>query len=215
MNKHRRVVVLAVVLLVAAALANGATLLVANISPANENPPTTPTLTNGAPRPLSIGMATFLLNDAQTAMTMTVTISNVDFGGQSPDPNDDLIAAHIHASPTACPTCPNAGVVWGFFGSPFNDNNPNDRVITPFTTGVGGTITGKWDAPEGNGTTLTAQLQNILTGHSYINFHTTQYGGGETRGFLEVVTPEPGTVVLLTSGLLGIAARAWRRRKSA
>ena len=48
--------------------------------------------------------------------------------------------------------------------------------------GVGGTISGKWDLPEGNNTTLTAQLPNILSGHAYINFHTRRIGGGEIRG---------------------------------
>src|SRR2546421_6351212 len=48
-----------------------------------------------------------------------------------------------------------------------------------FSTGVGGAFRGKWDAPEGNGTTLAAQLTNLRTGHAYINFHTTQFGGGE------------------------------------
>jgi len=70
----------------------------------------------------------------------------------------------------------------GFFGTPFNDNNPNDAVNTPTSGGVGGTFSGKWDAPEGNGTTLAAQLTNFRTGHAYINFHTTQFGGGEIRG---------------------------------
>jgi hypothetical protein len=72
--------------------------------------------------------------------------------------------------------------VWGFFGSPFNDTTPNDQVVTPLVGGVGGTVSGKWDAPEGNGTTFAAQLTNLKTGHAYINFHTTQFGGGEIRG---------------------------------
>ena len=76
----------------------------------------------------------------------------------------------------------NGPVVWGFFGTPFNDNNPNDATNTPTPGGVGGTFTGKWDAPEGNGTTFAAQLANLKTGHAYINFHTTQFGGGEIRG---------------------------------
>jgi hypothetical protein len=47
---------------------------------------------------------------------------------------------------------------------------------------VGGNFSGKWDAPEGNGTTLAAQLANIRAGRAYINFHTTQFTGGEIRG---------------------------------
>jgi hypothetical protein len=51
----------------------------------------------GAPRPLSFGSATFVLNDAQTALTMTATIFNIDVTGtQTADTNDNLLAAHIH-----------------------------------------------------------------------------------------------------------------------
>ena len=191
-----------------------ASILTANITNAAENPPTVPTTSTGAARPASFGTANFVLNDQMTSMTMSVTIFNIDFtGSQTADVNDNLVAAHIHASPTA--TTVNAGVVWGFFGSPFNDNNPNDVVVSPFTTGVGGTITGKWDAAEGNGTTLTAQLPNILSGNSYINFHTTQFTGGEARGFLQVV-PEPSTNLLMSLGFGGLlAAGVYRRRKAA
>jgi len=106
-----------------------------------------------------------------------------------------------------------AGVVWGFFGAPLNDNNPNDAIVTPFATGVGGTFSGKWDLPEGNNTTLAAQLPNILAGRSYMNFHTTQFGGGEIRGAIAAV-PEPSTMMLLSGGL-AILARARRRRTHA
>lgn len=188
-----------------------ATILTANITNAAENPPTTPTTSTGAARPASFGTANFVLNDAQTSMTMSVTIFNIDFtGSQTADVNDNLVAAHIHASTTA--TTVNAPVVWGFFGTPFNDNTPNDVVLTPFSTGVGGTITGKWDAPEGNGTTLTAQLANILSGNSYINFHTTQFTGGETRGFLQVV-PEPSSMLLFSAGFAGLLAMVIQKRR--
>jgi len=117
-------------------------------------------------------------------MTFTATINNIDFtGSQTTDTNDNLTAAHIHAGPTVTPTT-NGPVVWGFFGAPLNDNNPNDVVNTPFTGigNVGGTISGKWDPPEGNGTTFAAQLANLKGGRAYINFHTMQFGGGEIRG---------------------------------
>jgi hypothetical protein len=121
------------------------------------------------------------MNTAQTQMTFTATISNLDFtGSQTADTNDNLVAAHIHAGPTVAPGV-NGPVVWGFFGAPLNDNNPNDVVKTD-GPGVGGTISGKWDPPEGNGTTFAAQLANLKEGRAYINFHTTQFGGGEIRG---------------------------------
>ncbi len=70
----------------------------------------------------------FLINDAMTSMTFTATVTGIDFtGSQSADTNDNLLAAHIHAGPTAIPGM-NGPVVWGFFGTPFNDNNPNDVV---------------------------------------------------------------------------------------
>jgi hypothetical protein len=192
------------VVLITGASAYAQTTFSATIANSGENPPTNPTLSTGGPRPASFGTATFTLNAARTSMTFSATIFNIDFtGSQTPDPNDNLIAAHIHASPTASPTV-NAGVVWGFFGTPFNDNNPNDVVITPFPNGVGGTISGKWDAPEGNGTTLAAQLPNILAGHSYINFHTVQFPGGEVRGPLVMALGITSSATLPT-GTLGAA----------
>jgi hypothetical protein len=157
-------------------------LFVANLTNSQEVPPTTPTTSTGAARPASFGTAKFRLNAAQDAMTMTATISNIDVtGSQTADTNDNLIAAHIHAGASVAPGV-NGPVVWGFFGSPFNDTTPNDATNTPTPGGVGGIFTGKWDAPEGNGTTLAAQLTNFRTGHAYINFHTTQFPGGEIRG---------------------------------
>jgi glucose/arabinose dehydrogenase len=129
------------------------------------------------------GYAAFFLNQDGTALRFIVTVTGLDFTGtQTADPSDDLLAAHIHA---AAPRGTNAGVRFGFFGQPFNDTNPNDVVVTPFATGVGGTIFSKWDRDEGNNTTLTAQLPNILAGLSYINFHTRRLPGGEIRGQIE------------------------------
>ena len=81
------------------------------------------------------------------------------------------------------------------------------------TTGVGGTFSGKWDMGEGNATTLTAQLPNILAGRSYINFHTTQFGGGEIRGNIVVAVPEPETYALMLGGLALVAGVARRRAR--
>lgn len=156
--------------------------LIVNLTNAQENPPTNPTTSGGARRNNSYGTARFQLNGAQTAITMNGTVNNIDFtGSQTSDTNDNLTNAHIHASATD-PAPATRPVVWGFIGSPFNDNNPNDAVVTPFMSGVGGTFSGKWDAPEGNGTTLAAQLDNLKNGRAYINFHTVQFGGGEIRG---------------------------------
>jgi hypothetical protein len=204
MRRLHPILIVIVVGMMASASGHAVTILSATLTNAQENPPAVPTTTSTppAPRPASFGTALFTLNDSRTAMSFTATIFNIDVTGtQTPnEPNDDLTVAHIHASPTVTPTT-NAGVVWGFVGMPFNDNNPPSPQPTmiPFATGVGGTFTGTWDQPEGNGTTLSDQLNNILTGHSYINFHTKQFAGGEIRG--AIVEPSSTPAVFQTAGL--------------
>jgi len=159
--------------------------------------------------PTASGFASFVLNDAQTALRFNATVFNIDFTGlQTADTGDNLLNAHIHAPGPPGVAAP---VVWGFIGTPFNDNNPNDVVVTPFPTGVGGTVSGKWDTPEGNNTTLTAQLPNILAGNAYINFHTVQFPGGALRGQILPAVPEPGTLALLAAGLVA-SGGVWRKR---
>jgi len=196
--------------------------LFANLLTTNEPTLVPPTnSTTGLPRPTPYGTALFTLNTDIPQMTMTVSVFNLDITGffdpanaQTPDDtNDDLRAAHIHAADTAgAPAFP---VRWGFFGSPDNDINPDNLVVTPFAAGVGGTFTSVWDAPEGNPTGVTdlaSQIPNILAGRAYINFHTVQNPGGEIRGSLELV-PEPATTGFMALGLGAFALRSLRRRK--
>jgi hypothetical protein len=191
------------------------TTLTANITNAQEgnvgNPPApvTPTTTTGQPRSSS-GTATFVLSPAMDSMTFTATVTGIDLTGtQSADTNDNLVAAHIHISDSMTFTPPaTAPVRWGFFGTPFDEDSPNDQMVIPLTTGVGGTISGKWDAPEGNNTTLAPWIDHILAGRAYINFHTVQYGSGEIRGAL---VPEPSTLALVGVALVGLAG--WFRRR--
>lgn len=120
-------------------------------------------------------------------------------------------AAHIHC---CAPPGSNAGVRWGFFGAPDNDINPDNLVVTPFASGVGGTFFSIWNQPEGNaGTTLTTNLPGILAGLAYINFHTTQFPGGEIRGQITAI-PEPSSLLLCSVGAIALR-RHLRRRVTA
>jgi hypothetical protein len=197
------------VLLLAASPARAVTVFTATLTGSQEAIPNASTAS---------GSGSFVLNDAMTQFSFTVTISGLDITGtQTPDnPFDDLFAAHIHA-----PALPGANgpVRFGFFGAPFNDTD-GDAVVTPFGTGVGGIFTSEWDATEGNNTTLIAQIPSILAGLSYINFHTVQFPGGEIRGQILRTTeptqvPEPTTLALLGAGLIACMGfdRLRRRRR--
>lgn len=119
-----------------------------------------------------------------TALQFTATVTGIDFtgsqttGGASPT-NDNLTLAHLHDAPAGS----NGGVVYGFIGAPLNDLD-GDLIVTPTPGGVGGTVWGEWDAGEGNSTTLTAKIPDLLNDEIYINFHTVEYPGGEIRGQL-------------------------------
>jgi hypothetical protein len=202
MYRLRTLVLATFVLVFAGSRADAATLFVANLDGLQENPDVVTA---------AFGFGTFVLNDAMTQLSIDVTIFGIDITGmQTPQMDDNLAAAHIH-SPAAIGT--NAAVVWGFFGAPDNDNTPDQLVITPFATAVGGRFQTIWDAPEGNGgTTLTAHLGNLFADLTYINFHTVEFGGGEIRG--QILTPEPTTLTLLGLGLLGFGGRVVRRKRA-
>ncbi len=56
-----------------------------------------------------------------------------------------------------------------------------------------------------------ALFTGLAAGTAYLNIHTTNFGGGEIRGFL-VATPEPGTWFL---ALAGLGAILFAKRKLA
>jgi hypothetical protein len=177
------------------------TVLSANLSQANEVPPT------GSP-----GTGTAIVTLDTTAQTLQVqeTFSGLESG---------TTASHIHcclASPflpgvnvgvaTTVPTFPGfpLGVTSGTYNMTF-DLTMASTYNPAFVTAQGGIVAG---AEAALGTAL-------LAGETYINIHTSMFPNGEIRGFLAAV-PEPATWVMMLIGFagLGFAFRQSRRKVS-
>jgi CHRD domain/PEP-CTERM motif len=132
---------------------------------------------------------------------------NVSFGGLlSP-----TIASHIHccAGPganaivaTAVPTFPGfpLGVTSGTYLMSF-DLTLASTYNPAFITAHGGTVA----------QARADFIAGLLAGQTYLNIHTMQFPGGEIRGQLQPV-PEPASLLLLSSGIIGTIGALRKRR---
>jgi len=155
-----------------------------------ENPPTGSTGT---------GFASITVDSVLNTMLVNVTFSGLTSG---------VTASHIHCCVTQGG---NAGVA------------TTTPTFTGFPSGVtSGTYTHSFDLTQASswnpafitangGTTSSAEavlLAGLAANQTYLNIHTTNFGGGEIRGFL--AAPEPSTFLLAGTVLAGFLIR---RRK--
>jgi hypothetical protein len=124
-------------------------------------------------------------------------------------------ASHIHAA-TAVAGTGTAGVATttpSFAGFPLGVTSGS------FANTLDLTLASSWNpsfVTANGGTTAGAEAAlaaAMAAGRSYWNIHSTTFPGGEIRGFLTAV-PEPGTLALAGLGAIGMAARAWNKRRA-
>jgi hypothetical protein len=161
---------------------------VANLTGPGESPP------NASP---GTGFTDVIFDSTAQTLTVMVTFSNLTTG---------TTASHIHCCvlppdatgiATTVPTFPGfpLGVTSGSYNQTF-DLLSAATYNPAFVTANGGT-------PASAEAALTAGL---ASGMAYLNVHSTQFPGGEIRGFLAPV-PEPATVFLAGCALAGLLLR--------
>jgi len=156
-----------------------------------ENPPT------GSP---GTGFATVTIDNVLNTMLVDVTFSGLTSGNTN---------AHIHCCVAQGGNAGVATVTPTFTGFPTGATSGTYNHLFDLTQ------TTSWNPAfitANGGTTATAEavlLAGLANKQTYLNIHTSNFGGGEIRGFL-VEAPEPATFLLSGAVLAGFLIR---RRK--
>jgi hypothetical protein len=162
---------------------------------------------NESPANSSPGFGQALVDIDSVANTMRVRASFTNLTANA-------IAAHIHSA-TASPGTGTAGVATtmpAFTGFPLGATSGS--FDNTFDMTLSSSYNGSFITANG-GTTASAEaalFASIAAGTAYFNIHTTAFGGGEIRGFLALGAPEPASIVMMGTGILGVLAYGWRRK---
>jgi CHRD domain-containing protein/PEP-CTERM motif-containing protein len=199
-----RMVLLLVAFLVSALPLQAAPIVfTATLAGPNEEPP------NGSP---GTGFAIVTIDDIADTMRVQVTFADLT------TPNT---ASHIHVingpgdANTADTLGPVATTTPTFSGFP--SGVTSGTFDATFDMLLAGSYRAGWITASGGTVELaeTALFAGILEGRAYLNIHTSEFPGGEIRGFLQpaAAVPEPASLLLLGTGLAAAGARSRRQRQ--
>ena len=156
------------------------------------------------PANLSPGTGTALVDYDNVAHTLRVQVTFSGLLG-------NVTASHIHSA-TAVPGTGTAGVATT---TPTFTGFPSGVTSGTYDHTFDMTLSSSWNAAfitNNGGTPASAEAalaSGLAAGKAYLNIHTSQFGGGEIRGFL---VPEPGTLVLAAAGALALLPLRRRRK---